>query len=82
MSKVAIVTGGTSGIGKETALALKADGFTVYELSRRAEGLPGLNHIPTDITSEQMVSEAVSRVRTMRTSSCEASQPSVPIPAR
>ena len=39
MRKVAIVTGGTSGIGRATALALQADGWTVYELSRRAEGM-------------------------------------------
>ena len=62
MSKVAIVTGGTSGIGKETALALQADGYTVYELSRRAEGVAGMNHIPTDITKEDMVNVAVATV--------------------
>ncbi len=62
MSKVAIVTGGTSGIGRETALALKADGYTVYELSRRAEGVEGLRHIPTDVTKEEMVNAAVARV--------------------
>jgi len=62
MSKVAIVTGGTSGIGRETALALQADGYTVYELSRRAEGVAGMNHIPTDITKEDMVRAAVEQV--------------------
>ena len=62
MSKVAIVTGGTSGIGKETALALQADGYTVYELSRRAEGVAGMRHIPTDITKEDMVNAAVAKV--------------------
>lgn len=45
MSKVAVVTGGTSGIGKQTALALKAAGYTVYELSRRAQGVEGLHHL-------------------------------------
>ncbi len=62
MSKIAVVTGGTSGIGKETALALKADGYTVYELSRRAEGVEGLNHIPADITKEEMVKQAIASV--------------------
>ena len=57
MSKIAVVTGGTSGIGKQTALALKSDGYTVYELSRRPEGVEGLHHIPTDITKEEMVNE-------------------------
>ena len=43
--KVAIVTGGTSGIGRATALALQERGYTVYELSRRAEGMPDIRHI-------------------------------------
>ena len=50
MSKVAVVTGGTSGIGRATALALKNAGYTVYELSRRAEGVEGLHHIAADVT--------------------------------
>ena len=33
--KIAVLTGGTSGIGMQTALALKSAGYTVYELSRR-----------------------------------------------
>ena len=35
MSKIAVITGGTSGIGRETALYLAKNGCTVYELSRR-----------------------------------------------
>lgn len=37
--KIAVLTGGTSGIGMQTALALKNAGYTVYELSRRAQGV-------------------------------------------
>ena len=62
MNKVALVTGGTSGIGKETALALLADGFTVYELSRRAEGLPGVSHLSADVTQEAQVNTAVAQI--------------------
>ena len=62
MSKVAIVTGGTSGIGRATALALKAAGCTVYELSRRAEGVEGLHHIAADVTKEETVRAAVAEV--------------------
>ena len=59
MSKVAVVTGGTSGIGKQTALALKAAGYTVYELSRRAQGVEGLHHLVADITREELVDAAI-----------------------
>ena len=54
-SKVAVVTGGTSGIGKATALALQKAGCTVYELSRRAEGVEGLRHISAVQTIDQPV---------------------------
>ena len=59
MSKIALVTGGTSGIGRATALALKDAGYAVYELSRRAEGVEGLHHIAADVTDQQAVNDAV-----------------------
>ena len=62
MNQVAIVTGGTSGIGKATALALKASGCTVYEFSRRAQGVEGLHHIAADVTSEDSIRAAVAQV--------------------
>ena len=62
MNQVAIVTGGTSGIGKATALALKASGCTVYEFSRRAQGVEGLHHIAADVTSEDSVRAAIAQV--------------------
>ena len=60
--KVAIVTGGTSGIGRATALALQENGYTVYELSRRAEGMPDIRHIVADITKEETLQSAVEQV--------------------
>ena len=60
--KVAIVTGGTSGIGRATALALQECGYTVYELSRRAEGMPDIRHIVADITKEETLQAAVEQV--------------------
>lgn len=39
MRRVAVVTGGGSGIGREVALALRADGFTVAVLGRNAGNL-------------------------------------------
>ena len=59
---VCIITGGTSGIGKCTAQAMKKAGYTVYELSRREQGIEGFFHIPTDVTSEEMTQRAVSAV--------------------
>ena len=60
--KIAIVTGGTSGIGKATALALCGAGYTVYEFSRREAGVEGLHHIRADITDETQVCAAVQQV--------------------
>ena len=60
--KVALVTGGTSGIGRATALALQAEGYAVYELSRRPEGQPDIPHIVADITKEETLAAAVEQV--------------------
>lgn len=62
MSKIAVVTGGTSGIGRETALYLTQNGCTVYELSRRAEGVEGFRHISADVTDEESVRRAVEQI--------------------
>lgn len=60
--KIAVLTGGTSGIGMQTALALKSAGYTVYELSRRAQGIEGLNHLVADVTDEAAVKKAVDEI--------------------
>lgn len=57
--RIAIVTGGNSGIGKQTALALKKSGCTVYDFSRREIDIDGIRHINVDVTDEQMVVSAV-----------------------
>ncbi len=62
MRKVAVVTGGTSGIGRAAALSLQRAGCEVYELSRRAEGVEGLHHISADVTDEQAVRAAVEQI--------------------
>ena len=58
--KVAIVSGGTSGIGLETVRALARAGVRVYALSRHAA--PGLNHIACDVADEASVRAAVQAV--------------------
>lgn len=60
--KIAVLTGGTSGIGMQTALALKSAGYTVYELSRRAQGIEELNHLVADVTDEAAVKKAVDEI--------------------
>ena len=60
--KVCIITGGTSGIGKCTAEAMRQKGYAVYELSRRETGAAGFVHIPTDVTKPEMVDAAIAEV--------------------
>ena len=62
MSEIAVITGGTSGIGRATALCLRDAGYDVYELSRRPEGVEGLHHIRCDITDEDQVRAAVAEI--------------------
>ncbi len=63
MSKhVAIVTGGSSGIGLSTARALHRAGYVVYEFSRRDRQDEWAHHVTADITDEQAVGAAVSEV--------------------
>ena len=62
MNKVAIVTGGSGGIGRCTAAALNAAGCTVYEFSRRRIPAEGINHIDADVTKEEQVRSAVAEV--------------------
>ena len=62
MSKVCVITGGTSGIGKCTAQAMLEKGYTVYELSRRAQGIEGLHHIVADVTDEHTLAAAINEI--------------------
>ena len=62
MSKVCIVTGGSSGIGLAATKAMRDAGFAVYEFSRRGEGAEGVKHIVCDVTDEAAVKNAVDTV--------------------
>ena len=55
MNKIAIVTGGTSGIGLAAVNALRAKGCTVYALSRHGD-------IPCDVSDEESAKAAVRQV--------------------
>ena len=58
----ALVTGGTSGIGLETAKALRDRGCRVFTLSRRPAVIPGITSLTADVTDEAAVKSAVSAV--------------------
>ena len=62
MKRIAIVTGGSGGIGRCTAAALRDAGCTVYELSRREKPADGIVHITADVTDEAQVRAAIDEV--------------------
>ncbi len=59
MTKVALVTGGSSGIGLAVVQKLLAEGYRVWELSRRPFELEGVIHRSVDVTQEAAVQAAV-----------------------
>lgn len=59
MAKTALVTGGSSGIGRATAIALRDAGCTVYEISRHGESFGGITHLTADVSDEEQVRHAV-----------------------
>lgn len=66
-AKVALVTGGSSGIGAETAAALNKAGFTVYAAARRTAHMAALNAsgiktISLDVTDDASVTAAVAHI--------------------
>lgn len=61
-NKIAVVTGGSGGIGRCTAAALRDAGCTVYELSRREVNAEGIYHITADVTDETQVRTAVKQI--------------------
>ena len=62
MSKVIVITGGSSGIGLYTAKELARQGHIVYELSRRDSNLPKIFHIKADVSDKLQVDSAVNEI--------------------
>ena len=51
----AIITGASVGIGRAAAAAFFAEGFAVYNLSRRACDVAGVNNIACDLSDENAI---------------------------
>ncbi len=60
--KVIIVTGASSGIGKETAKVFAQKGCKVYDFSRRDISVEKIKHIKVDVTDEENVKNAVKEI--------------------
>ncbi|WP_432135256.1 oxidoreductase [Streptomyces sp. bgisy154] len=66
-TKVALVTGASSGIGADTALRLREAGYTVYGAARRVERMTalrdaGVRILGLDVTDEDSVRQAVDSI--------------------
>ncbi len=65
--KVAVITGGSSGIGKKTAFMLNEKGFTVYACARRIDKMKalealGVNILYIDVTNDDSVKNCVNTI--------------------
>lgn len=60
--KIAVVTGGSSGIGLRAVKALLKNGCKVYELSRREFTFEGVEHIRLDVTDEAAVISVIDSI--------------------
>jgi NAD(P)-dependent dehydrogenase (short-subunit alcohol dehydrogenase family) len=68
MSKTALVTGASSGIGAATVMRLMGDGYAVYAAARRTDrmaplGAAGAKLIALDLTEDASIVEAAERIR-------------------
>lgn len=62
MSRIAVITGGSGGIGRAAALALSERGCTVYELSRSGTDFSGVRHITADVSDEASLKKAADAI--------------------
>ncbi len=56
--KTAIISGASVGIGKAAAEAFQAEGFQVYNLSRRPCPVPAVNNLSCDLSAPESINQA------------------------
>jgi short-subunit dehydrogenase len=66
-TKVALVTGASSGIGMDTAIALHDKGYTVYAVARRVERMAdleakGIHTFAMDVTDDESMTSGMKRI--------------------
>ena len=62
MKKIAVITGGSSGIGLSLVKLFVKNGYSVYELSRNGVPNEGVVHITADITDCNSIKAAFERI--------------------
>lgn len=62
MMQTLVISGGSSGIGKATAMLFAERGWCVFELSRHGRSVNGITHVDCDVCSEDSCRAAVSQV--------------------
>lgn len=67
MKKIVLITGASSGMGKETAKLLAQNGYIVYAAARRTDKMSdliqlGINTISMDVTDDQSMADAVHQI--------------------
>lgn len=60
--KICVITGGSSGIGRFTAIELVRRGYTVYALSRHAGDAAGVRYLTADVTRDADIRTAIDTV--------------------
>ena len=66
-NRVALVTGGSSGIGERTAVRLREAGFTTYAVARRVERMKdleaaGVTTFAMDVTDDASMTTGIERI--------------------
>lgn len=62
MSKIIVVTGASSGIGREVARQMADKGHVVYDLSRSDKPQEGVRHLMCDVTKNDTIHKAIETI--------------------